>query len=644
MKASNIKLFKYVIPALTIATIFACSKLENDALNTDENLPSTSLNIKVINAKKNLPEPGVKVFVGRKISTQGQYQIVDTIRTNASGEFNYDARYPNQYRVFLDTMFYTADTVNLVMGTATPNSIVLRTNPKFGMSPVEINVIDSAALQPIANFNVAVSYRASGKNDFTIVGTEKTNASGKILMSLPWPSTVKAKVADADVYKADSAFVQHKDDTGTAVTLKISTLVGLDVNVFDYLDNQYVQDADVKFSIKKQGESTFTLLDTKAVSAVGKASIFVAFPSEVKVEITGLKFFKDTVFNVNVPKYATHVLSAPLYLKPPAYNEPVMTNLRVTTLALNNGITLADPQDVTTDRKGNIYITDGNTHRIIKVDANGNTSVLAGNGTAGKTDGPGATATFAFPYGIKVANNGAVYVANNNGSGSTAFHAIRRLDIAPNGAATVTTIAGAGASGAADGIGTAATFNRPAGLAIDKANRYLYTAEWGGARVRRIDLTNNQVSFIATTGSNPWGVALDENNQNLYVTAWNGNSISKINLANNSVTAIRTGATTNFKSPRGIYVSSQGKIVVSNFDNPGTGQGHYLSMVNALNETGTSTFSLVAGATASGDVLGAASSARFNGPIGIWYDRYTGNWYVADVGNKKIKVIRSSDI
>jgi DNA-binding beta-propeller fold protein YncE len=181
-------------------------------------------------------------------------------------------------------------------------------------------------------------------------------------------------------------------------------------------------------------------------------------------------------------------------------------------------------------------------------------------------------------------------------------------------------------------------------LAIDKANRYLYTAEWGGARIRRIDLTNNQVSSIATTGSNPWGVALDENNQNLYVTAWNGNAISKINLANNSVTAIRTGATTNFKSPRGIYVSSQGKIVVSNFDNPGAGQGHYLSMVNTLNETGTSTFSLVAGATANGDVLDAATSARFNGPIGIWYDRYTGNWYVADVGNKKIKVIRSSDI
>ncbi|WAC41297.1 hypothetical protein [Pedobacter sp. SL55] len=134
MKASKIKIFKYIVPVITTATILSCSKLENDALNTDENLPSTSLNIKVINAKKNLPEPGVKVFVGRRISAQGQYQIVDTIRTNASGEFNYDARYPNQYRVFVDTTFYTADTVNLVMGTAAPNSILLHTNPKFGMS------------------------------------------------------------------------------------------------------------------------------------------------------------------------------------------------------------------------------------------------------------------------------------------------------------------------------------------------------------------------------------------------------------------------------------------------------------------------------------------------------------------------------
>lgn len=658
MRASNIKLLKYIVPILAISAIFACKKLENDALNTDNNLLTTSLNIKVINDKKNQPEPGVKVYIGRKITAKGQYQIVDTVRTNTSGEFAYNAPYPNQYKVFVDTAFYTADTVDISINTATPNSIELHTNPKFGMSPVEINVVDSAALQPIANFDVAVSYRASSQSNFINAGTEKTDASGKIIISLPWPSTVKAKIANTDVYRADSTVVSNSDDIGTALTLKVPTLSGINVNVFDFVDKQYVQGANVQFSIKKEGESTFTLLDTKTVTETGKVDVFATFPSELRVEIANHKFFKDTVFNINVVKYGSYSANAPLYLKPPAYIEPVMTNLQVTSLPLNNGITLSDPQDVVTDKKGNIYITDGNSHRVIRVDASGNTKVLAGSGTAGKADGVGTAASFAFPYGIKVANDGSVYVANNNGSGSTAFHSVRKIAIAPNGVGTVSTIAGSGSSGGADGIGVAATFNRPSGLAIDKANKYLYTAEWGGHRIRRIDLATNQVTFVAgagTTGTvagvgadakfnTPWGIALDEANENLYVASWNGVSVSKIRLNDNTVTLIRNGSTTNFKSPRGIYVSSQGKIVVTAFDNPSTGTGHYLSMVNALNETGTSSFSLVAGATAYGDVLGGTTAARFNSPQGIWYDRYTGNWYVVDLGNKKIKIIRSNDI
>ena len=72
----------------------------------------------------------------------------------------------------------------------------------------------------------------------------------------------------------------------------------------------------------------------------------------------------------------------------------------------------------------------------------GTVSTLAGSGTSGFADGSGATANFHFPYDVAVKSNDVVVVAD------TFNHRIRL--VATDG--TVTTLAGSGTNGFADGV------------------------------------------------------------------------------------------------------------------------------------------------------------------------------------------------
>ena len=105
----------------------------------------------------------------------------------------------------------------------------------------------------------------------------------------------------------------------------------------------------------------------------------------------------------------------------------------------------------------------------------GTTTTLAGTGTPGFADGPGTTAQFNIPIGVVVDGAGNVYIADYNN------HRIRRIDHA----GTVTTLAGTGTPGFADGPGTTAQFNDPIGVALDAAGN-VYVADDKNHRIRRI--------------------------------------------------------------------------------------------------------------------------------------------------------------
>jgi sugar lactone lactonase YvrE len=149
----------------------------------------------------------------------------------------------------------------------------------------------------------------------------------------------------------------------------------------------------------------------------------------------------------------------------------------------------ADPYGVAIDGKGNIYVADGGDgNRIRRIAPDGAVTTVAG-GAEGYADGPGAKARFNTPSGLAIDSQGNLYVAD------TGNHAIRK--ITPDG--TVSTLAGSGVAGAADGIGKAAQFNGPVGLAVAEDGT-VYVADTYNDVVRRI-APDGTVTTLAGNGA-----------------------------------------------------------------------------------------------------------------------------------------------
>jgi sugar lactone lactonase YvrE len=126
------------------------------------------------------------------------------------------------------------------------------------------------------------------------------------------------------------------------------------------------------------------------------------------------------------------------------------------------------------DNNGNMYITDLGNNTIRKATPDGTLTTFAGGGTRGTADGLGKQAKFDGPTGIAVDAAGNVYVTDNNSN------LIRK--ITPQG--QVTTLAGNTSGKYQDGTGKSAGFDGPIGLTIDAAGN-LFVAE-RDSRIRKV--------------------------------------------------------------------------------------------------------------------------------------------------------------
>ena len=106
-------------------------------------------------------------------------------------------------------------------------------------------------------------------------------------------------------------------------------------------------------------------------------------------------------------------------------------------------------------------------------------------------DGPATTASFNAPNGGFVGPDQAAFVAD------TFNHAIRRVDLASH---QVTTIAGNGTAGDADGPADTARFNAPLGTFVDREGT-IFVADTGNNRIRKISTDRpRQVGTLAGRG------------------------------------------------------------------------------------------------------------------------------------------------
>lgn len=136
-----------------------------------------------------------------------------------------------------------------------------------------------------------------------------------------------------------------------------------------------------------------------------------------------------------------------------------------------------NPGGIAIDGSGNLYVADllNNMIREVNLTSQQVTTIAGNNDTAADRNGPDSTALFYYPASVVTDASGNIYVAEY------VTNVIRK--ISTNG--TVSTFAGSGKAGLVDSTGTAAEFNGPSGLAIDKAGN-IYVADTYNNAIRKI--------------------------------------------------------------------------------------------------------------------------------------------------------------
>ena len=304
---------------------------------------------------------------------------------------------------------------------------------------------------------------------------------------------------------------------------------------------------------------------------------------------------------------------------------------------IGTGATFDDPVGVAADAAGNIYVGDFDNHKIRRVSPFGEVSTFAGSGTQGSNDGTGTAASFLGPTGVAVDGDDNVYVADYGN------HTIRK--ISPAG--EVTTFAGSGSPGSADGTGTAASFDLPHGVAVDTDGN-VYVADFGNHTIRKITPAGEVTTFAGSgspgssdgTGTaaefdSPRAVALDTDG-NIYVADALNHAIRKITPSGEVTTFAGDGmigsddgpgTVASFNFPSAVAVDADGNVYVTDTNN------HSIRKITPSGEVTT-----LAGNGTDGAQDGTGATATFSSPFGVMVDA-TGNLYIADRGNHTIRKI-----
>jgi len=304
------------------------------------------------------------------------------------------------------------------------------------------------------------------------------------------------------------------------------------------------------------------------------------------------------------------------------------------------GAQFNNPVGVTIDASGNLFVSDTHNSLIREITPAGQVTTFAGIPTIGFSNGAAATAQFYAPTGSAFDSKGNLYVAD---FGNNVIRKITPAGIvstyAGNGRAGYL-------NGAADSThlktatDTMALFNNPQAVAVDAMGN-VYVADRGNNVIRKIVAATGRVITIAGTHTagyvdatdelasfnNPAGIAVDASG-NVYVADQGNSAIRKITPAD-VVTTIAGGTTqpTLLNYPSAITIDKLGNLYIVDE----SGRVFEYTTANVL-------YTLAGTINAAGFVNSSGTSALFSNPQGIAIDA-NNNIYVADQYNNCIRKI-----
>ncbi len=315
---------------------------------------------------------------------------------------------------------------------------------------------------------------------------------------------------------------------------------------------------------------------------------------------------------------------------------------------------------------GALYVTEVENHHIRRVDLKrGRITTVAGNGRKGYSGdgGPARRASLNEPYEVRFDSRGNMYFVEMQN------HVIRRVDAASG---EITTVAGTGEAGYAGdgndnqpGDARKAQFRQPHSIALS-GDRWLYVADIGNHRIRRIDLENNTIESIAGNGEKrlpedggtakdrsmvgPRALAID--GDTLWIALREGHSVWSLDLTSGKLrhvagsgnqgyrdAAAGEGKSATFNGPKGIAVGPDRRLYVVDTENqairrvdPRTGEVTTIA--------GTPPDGRGFGGDSDGDngEGGDALRAKFDRPHGIAVAS-SGVVFIGDTNNHRVRAV-----
>ncbi|MEU5582337.1 RICIN domain-containing protein [Streptomyces huasconensis] len=196
------------------------------------------------------------------------------------------------------------------------------------------------------------------------------------------------------------------------------------------------------------------------------------------------------------------------------------------------------------------------------------------------------------PYGVAVDRDGTLYICEHAG------HRVRRV----TSDGKISTVAGTGSPGrGAEGVSAlSAALQHPRGIAVDSAGD-LYIADAGNHRIRKVTMADGKIYTFAGTGTGATDRAL--------------------------------ATATSLSTPHDVAVDSAGDVYIVDHGN------HQIRKVTADGKISTVVGKGIPGLAPDGTL---ATDAQLKFPSAVAVDS-TGNLYIADSGNQRVRKVTKAD-